>query len=188
VKVRARARSCDGLRASPATRRARAPFALLLLLLAQGCGGATFKDGIYENDHARYRIGALGSGWQRMDVGSNDLAFYRDDMGTISVNSTCTEYEDVPVSALVNHLLFDTTERRFLVEEDVTLDGRGARHVIVHAELDGVPIEIELFVMKKDGCVFDLNHVRSRATPAAARAEFLQLVQRFAVLEIHIDD
>lgn len=174
---------------SRARRAARAAFALQLaaLLAALGCGGATFQGGVYQDDHARYRVGPLGPEWQRVAVGGNDLAFQRDDMGTISVNSTCTEYEDVPVSALVNHLLFDTTNRRFLTEEVVTLDGRGARHVIVQAELDGVPLEIELYVLKKDGCVFDLGHIRSRSAPPAARAEFTAFVQRFAVLAVHLD-
>jgi hypothetical protein len=200
VNVRGRARALDGRRRRLHARGVHAlpiggivpalrggAMSIAALLAAIGCGGPTFAGGVYENDHARYRVGPLGPEWDRMEVGSNDLAFQRPDMGTISVNSTCTEYEDVPVVALVNHLLFGTTKRRFVTEEDVTLDGRGARHVIVHAELDGVPLEIELFVMKKDGCVFDLGHVRSRSTPPSARADFLRLVHHFAVLAVHPD-
>jgi hypothetical protein len=157
------------------------------LIAAVGCGGATFQNGIFQDDHTVYRFGPLGPEWERVEVGDNDLAWSRPGMGTISVNSTCTEYEDVPVAALVNHLLFDTTKRRFLVEEDVTLDGRGARHVIVQVELDGVPLEIELFVMKKDGCVFDLGHLRGLTTPPAGRADFLRAVHNFAVLEVRLD-
>jgi hypothetical protein len=152
-----------------------------------GCGGSSFRAGVYEDGRARYRVGELPAGWRRVEVDDNDLAFHRRGMGTISVNSTCSDYEDVPGVALVNHLLFETTERRFLREEVVTLDGRGARHVIVEVELDGVPIELELFVLKKDGCVFDLGHVRGRTADAAARRTFLAFVERFAVLEVHPD-
>jgi hypothetical protein len=174
-------------RGSPLARGALALPSAALLLAAIACGGPTFQGGVYADDRVRYRLGPLDPGWQRVEVGSNDLAFHRPNMGTISVNSTCTDYEDVPVAALVNHLLFDTSKRRFLTEEDVTLDGRGARHVIVQVELDGVPLEIELFVVKRDGCVFDLSHVRSRTAPKAAQADFLRVVQRFAVLEVHAD-
>lgn len=149
-----------------------------------GCGGGTLRDGVYEDEQARYRVGALPSEWRRAFAEGNDLAFYRPGMGTISVNATCSDYEDVPAIALVNHLLFDTSERRFLREETVTLDGRGARHVLAHVELDGVPIEIEVFVLKKDGCVFDLGHVRSRDSDPAARRSFLAFVAGFAVLEV----
>ena len=162
---------------------------LAALLLALACGSsATFRDGVYQNDYVRYRIGRLGPEWQRAGVGGNDLAFENEAFGTISVNSTCTEYEDVPVAALVNHLLFDTTNRRFLTEEVVTLDGRGAHHAVVQAELDGVPLEIELYVLKKDGCVFDLGHIRSRSAPPEARAQFAAFVQRFAVLWVQLDE
>lgn len=149
-----------------------------------GCGGGVLHDGVYEDDYARYRVGALSSEWRRVELPDNDLAFHRRGMGTISVNSTCSDYEDVPAAALVNHLLFDTTERHFLSEETVTLDGRGARHVLVQVELDGVPVELELFVLKKDGCVFDLGHVRSLGSDPAARRSFLDFVARFAVLEV----
>ena len=165
--------------------RSSASAALLGALCLQACGGAAFHDGVYADEHARYRVGRLPPEWRRVQVDGNDLAFQRRGMGTISVNSTCSEYEDVPTVALVNHLLFETTERTFIEEETVTLDGRGARHVVVQVELDGVPVELELFVLKKDGCVFDLGHVRGRASDPAARAGFLEFVARFAVMEVY---
>ena len=161
---------------------------LPLLVLLTGCGGASFDNGVYQDDHARYRVGILSPAWRRVEVEGNDLAFYRPQMGSITVNATCSEYEDVPISALVNQLLFDTTERRFLVEEVVTLDGRGARHVLMQLELDGVPLEMELYVVRKDGCVFDLVHTRSRAAAPEARSTFATFVQHFAVLKVHLDD
>ncbi|HEX2675683.1 MAG TPA: hypothetical protein VHM19_03570 [Polyangiales bacterium] len=160
---------------------------LCLLAIAGGCAGASFRDGVYSDEHVRYRVGELDARWRRVEVedGRGDLAFHRGGMGSISVSSTCTEYDDVPTTALVNHLLFETTARKFLVEEVVSLDGRGARHVVVQLELDGVPLEVEAFVMKKDGCVFDLTHIRGLSAPPEARAAFLGLVSRFAVLEVH---
>lgn len=156
----------------------------LALGCAMGCAGASFRNGVYEDENVRYRVGALGSAWRRVDVEGDDLAFRRAGFGTISVNSTCTDYEDVPTTALLNHLLFETRARRFLVEEDVTLDGRGARHVIAQVELDGVPVELEIFLLKKDGCVFDLVHVCGVPAPAGASEEFEAFVQRFAVLRV----
>jgi len=143
-------------------------FAALALLVA-ACGGPVLHDGVYSDGYTRYRIGRLSNAWQSVEASGNDLAFYRHGMGTIAVNSTCREYEDVPLPALVNHLLFDTTRRDVRVEETVTLSGRGAQHVVVDVELDGVPIELELFVLRKDGCVYDLSHIRARSASANAR-------------------
>jgi hypothetical protein len=161
----------------------RTAIALAFLGLA-ACGGAAFSEGVYSDDFTRYRVGRLSTAWQPVEASGNDLAFYRHGMGTISVNSTCREYEDVPLSALVNHLLFDTTRRNILLEETVTLTGRGAEHVVADLELDGVPIQLELFVLRKDGCVFDLSHIRSRSASPSARGEFLAFVQGFDVLKV----
>lgn len=157
-----------------------------MLLQLCACAAANFHDGVYQDDHARYRVAALPPQWRRVQADDNDLAFHRAGMGTIGVNSTCTDYEDVPATALVNHLLFGTTSRRFITEETVTLDGRGARHVLLRLELDGVPLEVEIFLLQKDGCVFDLTHVRSRSAPVQARAAFVAFVEHFAVLETHL--
>jgi hypothetical protein len=165
-------------------RSSRYGWAVLALASLAACGGASFQDAVYSDAHTRYRVGELPEAWRRVSAEGNDLAFTRPGMGTISVNSTCTEYEDVPLSALVNHLLFDTTSRRVLVDETVTLVGRGARHVLLNLELDGVPVQLELYVVRKDGCVFDLTHVRARTTVAEARQTFLAFVERFDVLRV----
>lgn len=159
-----------------------------LIVLLAACGGSTFRDGIYADGSTRYRVGQLDSSWQRVAVDGNDLAFHRPDFGTIALNSTCSEYEDVPLSALTNHLLFDTTRRRVLLEETVTLSGRGAQHTLLELELDGVPLELELYVLRRDGCVFDLSHIRDRARPEEARAAFARFVAAFDVLEVRRHD
>lgn len=157
-----------------------------LWALAACGGGASFRHDVYDDGIVRYRVGPRPRDMERVDVDDNDLAFYNPRLGTISVNSTCTEYEDVPEVALLNHLLFGMRERRFRVEETVTLDGRGAYHVVVDVELDGVPITLEVFLVKKDGCVYDITHIRRRDAPEAARRDFLAFVSGFRVLETHL--
>ena len=176
------------MRRLPDSARAGRISAACLALALAGCASASFSQGVYRDRYTTYRIGSLGTGWQPVHVSDNDLAFHRARMGTISVNSTCTEYDDVPTSALLNHLLFETTQREALLEEVVPIDGRGARHVVMHAELDGVPLEFEVFIVKKDGCVFDLSHIRGQPSDPAARATFARFVQQFAVLEVRGDD
>lgn len=155
--------------------------ALLVLVLA-GCASASFVGGIYDDGVVRYRIGEPGPGWQRVKVDDNDLAFHHPRFGTISVNSTCKDYDDVPESALMNQLLFDTRERVYRLEETVTLDGRGASHVVVDLELDGVPLTLEVYLMKKDGCVYDLTRISSREAFEPGRRDFQSVLAQFRVL------
>jgi hypothetical protein len=156
------------------------------LWLSAGCGGASFEHGIYDDGVVRYRIGPSPAGWERVNVEGNDLAFFHDSLGTIAVNSTCEDYEDVPEQALMNHLLFGTQQRDYRVEETVTLDGRGALHSVVDFELDGVPLTIEVYLVKKDGCVYDLSRISSRAAFAAGRPQFQALVRGFRVIETRL--
>lgn len=156
-------------------------------LAATACGGATFAGGVYDDGMVRYRVGPRGPNWSRVEVDDNDLAFHDPALGTISVNSTCEGYEDVPQSALVNHLLMGTTERQFRTEETVTIDGRGARHAIVDLELDGVPLTLDVFLVNRDGCVYDLVYIAARDAYARGRGAFEAFVRGFTVLETRLD-
>ena len=58
-------------------------------------------------------------------------------LGTIAINSTCRDYEDLPERALMNHLLFGTRARHYRLEDVVSLDGRGAVTLHHPATLNG---------------------------------------------------
>lgn len=164
------------------TARPAAVLAPVLTLLSLGCGGATFENGVLHGEYTTYRVGALGGDWQRVSVDDNDLAFYSRGKGTIGANSTCRDYDDVPHVALMNHLLFGMQHRVYRVDEEVVLDGRGVRHAVVDAELDGVPVTLEVFLLTRDGCVYDLSLVSARAAHDRVRGEFHRFVSGFSVM------
>jgi hypothetical protein len=79
----------------------------------------------------------------------------------------------------VNDLLIGTTARRVLLDETVSLDGREARHEVIWLRLDGVPLIYDVYVLKKDGCIYDLSLVcRPRAYDAVAD-QFVAFVADF---------
>jgi len=165
-------------------RRVRSSWSFVLwFVVCAGCGASSsFNGHVFEQGGLRYRVGALSPGFERIQVGDNDLAWHDRRYGTISVNATCKRYDDVPARALMNHLLFGTTDRVLRVEETVTLDGRGAEHLIADVSLDGVPVTIDVYLVVKDGCVYDLTLVSGREQAAAARPLFEAFAQQFAVL------
>ena len=157
------------------------------LVIVVGCATASFQGGIYDDGVVRYRVGERSAGWQRLEIGDNDLAFHHEQFGTVSINSTCADYSDVPEQALMNHLLFGMRERTYRTEEMVTLDGRGAWHVVVDAQLDGVPLVLEVYLVHKDGCVYDLSRISAPARFEAGRAGFEHFVQGFKVLRTTLE-
>jgi hypothetical protein len=84
--------------------------------------------------------------------------------------------------SLVQHLLIGFTEREMVTEETIPFDGREARHVVARARLDGVPMMLDLYVMKKDGCVFDMAYVAEPQRFASGQPVFEAFAHGFHTL------
>lgn len=117
--------------------------------------------------------------WQRLG-GHGDLAWRapRAD-AVIAANATCRGHQDAPLSVLVNDLVIGTTDREVLLDETAMLDGRAARHQVLRLKLDGVPLVYDLYVVKKDGCVYDLTLVCSPPSYEATADTFVAFVAGF---------
>lgn len=145
---------------SPDALRLRPPPTLAVLAIALGTacgGGASYTGETYRDAEATYRIGGPGSGWTSLDVeGQNDLAWSHSDLAAvIQVNASCSPELDVRLDVLTNHLLIGFTDRDIRSQETVPLDAREALRTHVVAKLDGVPREMLLVILKKDGCIYD---------------------------------
>jgi hypothetical protein len=156
--------------------------AVCIVSLAAACGGASFDGTRFADDEARYEVGSLGRGWERVTIDDDvDLAWRHDGLAAIAhVNATCSADLDVPLGALTNHLLIGFTDRRDETREVVPMDGREAMITHVLVRLDGVDRELLLVVLKKDGCVYDLGLAAPPGEPfASARPAFEGLVRGF---------
>lgn len=130
------------------------------MVLLCGCAGnrnGTLSDGIYRDEEATYRLeGSLSEAWQPVTMGSNDLAWRHPKWNAvIQVNSSCDPAQDIPLVALTKHLLIGFTDRAIAHQQRIPLDGREALQTHVRAELDGVPRELLITVLKKNACVYD---------------------------------
>ena len=168
-----------GLKASCAVVRRLA----VLLVATAACGGAHYQGDLYDDGEARYRLASPEQGWSAVDVErSVDLAWtHRELAAVMSANARCNPALDIPLVALTNHLLIGFTDRELLNQELVPMDGREAMRTHVTAKLDGVPRELLLTVLKKDGCVYDF-HLAAPPGPRFGRAKpiYEQLVESFA--------
>lgn len=160
-----------------------APGSIALVALLSSCGASSSFDGrLFRDSEASFEIGELDDNWKRVDVGGdNDLAFasaVHD--AVVQVNASCDPALDIPLEALTAHLLIGSTERQERSAELEPLDGREALHTHVLARFDGVPRELYLVVIKKDGCVYDFALVAPvGAQFEAARGDFLRVVDGF---------
>jgi len=117
-----------------------------------------------------------------VDVKDASIAF-RDDShdASVLVNARCLSADDrTPLVALTNHLLIGATERKYLTQEVEPFDGREALHTRIEAKWDGVPLALDVFVLSKDGCVYDFVHM---AKPGTSVDEFERFVRGFRTLK-----
>ena len=159
--------------------------ALLALPLAlTACAGARLDGNVYRDGPVRFRVGDVPAAWRRIDAEGARLAFRDDASGaTVLVNARCgADAVDAPLAALTAHLFLMFTERTLGEQVLVPMDGREALHTVATAKLDGVPRGFDAYVLKKDGCVYDLVRIGPAAEPAAARAPFRAFVAGFGAL------
>jgi hypothetical protein len=142
------------------------------------CGHArTFDDGVFRKGAVAVRVGPVPAGWRPLRVDGADLAFRDDERsGSVLFDVRCGRDDDAPLSVLTDHLIMGTTEREFDAQDTVPFDRREALHTLLRAKLDGVPMHYDIYVMKRDGCVYDLVYV----APPARFAEGAADVEHFA--------
>jgi hypothetical protein len=132
-------------------------FGLALAAAVSACGGSHFNGSVYDDGTLRFRTGPVPSGWRRIDADGTLLAF-RDDRAsaTIALNGRCgVDGDDVPLASLTQHLFLEFTDRKQESQKELMLDGRAALRTDLTGKLDGVPRRFVVYVLKKDGCVYD---------------------------------
>lgn len=148
------------------------------------CGGTHFDGQVYEADSLAFRLNGVPTHWRRIQVDGTLLAF-RDDsaQATIMVNGRCgKDGDDVPLESLTHHLFLHFTDRSITKQERLDLDGRAALHTSLTAELDGVEKRYSVYVLKKNGCVYDFVQVSDPAAPEASENGFGRFVRGFSTI------
>jgi hypothetical protein len=138
---------------------------VFLCVLGLGCASNAYDGRVYRSDELAFRIGPVPESWRPIEASDALLAF-RDDAGraTIAVNARCgLDGDDVPLEALTKHLFLQFTERRVEDQDLVRMDGREALRTQIVAALDGVSKRYTVYVLKKDGCVYDFLHIADDA-------------------------
>lgn len=167
-------------------RRLLAPLLTAVVIASAGCSSGLRGD-VYRGDGFAFRIGPLGDRWQRVTISQAALAFRDEaDGGTVVVNGRCgVDGEDVPLDALTHHLFIRFTEREIVEQSVVPFDRREAMRTVIRAKLDGVPMKFAVWVLKKDGCVYDLAYMAAPSRFDRGAPQFDRFVRGFATVSAH---
>lgn len=164
---------------------ARQCWIALLAVVACGRGTARSFDGsVFREGPVAFQIAPLPGGWRSVDVTDASLA-YRDEAhgASILLNARCRRPDEgTPLVALTNHLIIGSTERDVQSQVAEPFDGREALHTKLRAKWDGVPIGFDIFVMKKDGCVYDFIYMGDPSAFDAGAPAFEAFAKGFRTL------
>jgi hypothetical protein len=129
-----------------------------------------------------YRIPQLGERWRLVHQEGASVGYFSDAVGGVmEANATCRDDADAaPLAALTRQLLIGYTERHIESQVTVPLDRREALRTRVDVKLDGVPMTLEIYVMKRNGCIFDLSYAAPPDAFARGSADFQRFVDGFA--------
>jgi hypothetical protein len=105
-----------------------------------------------------YRVGKLPEGWDSLKVKVRAAAWYNPDYrSTISTEVLCeASAGDRPISVVAGEVASALDKRTTIGTEKFTLDERGALRQHVTGVIDGVPMEMDIVVLKKNNCAFDM--------------------------------
>jgi len=146
-------------------------------------GSGYFKHGVFYGKEAAYKLTPLDErGWQRIGISDNDLAWEGKGGELIAVNATCSGHGDPSLQVLTNHLLIGFEDRVVRQRETLEIAGRAALRTQVEASIDGVGRELELLVLKRDGCVYDMSYVAPPSSFQASLPVFRSLVESFEAM------
>lgn len=161
--------------------------AALVASASVACGGRSrgaLDAGVYRDGPVQFQVPDVPPGWRPIDVSDATLAFRDDAHGaTVLLNARCLRADgDTPLVALTNHLVIGSTEREIASQEVEPFDRREAMHTKMRAKFDGVPMALDIFVMKKDGCVYDFVYMGAPQQFEEGAAAFEAFVRGFRTL------
>jgi hypothetical protein len=159
---------------------------LPLAVLLAGCPHGALRGHVYVKDDVSYQV-TLPSpeAWKQVEFAENDLAWSsRTSAHLLAANALCEDHGDPSLEVLTNHLLFGFTQRELKARKTLTLDGREALDSHYQARLDGVPVELRLLVLKKNGCVHDFSYIAPAGRFGDRQADFEKLIEGFAQVSV----
>ena len=161
--------------------------ALAVLIAVAACGGPavrSFDGTTFRAGPIAFQVPPKPASWRAVEVTDASLA-YRDEPhgASILVNARCRRPDEgTPLVALTNHLLMGSTARDVVSQEVEPFDGREALHTKMRARWDGVPIAFDIYVAKKDGCIYDFVYMGDPAAFDVGSRQFEGFVRGFRTL------
>jgi hypothetical protein len=97
----------------------------------------------------------------------------------ITISVTCDRERDVPLNILTRHLFFGFNHMEILQQERQALNGVPALKTVARARLDAREVQVYSYVVRRDGCVYDMVYFASPQDYARGEPSFERMMAGF---------
>lgn len=120
-----------------------------------------YESGVAYSGVTQFTAGKLPPTWQGPELQLKQLVFKNDALGaTIVADALCgPKYNDAPLPRLAQDLFFGMTDKKIEKEKIFTLSGREALSLQGVGKVDGVPIKMNVVVLKRNFCEYDFVYL-----------------------------
>lgn len=136
---------------------------------------------VYLNKHHYYIVGPLSSDWLISKSKKPGIVFKNiKNRASLATEATCgSAFEDLPLELLTNHLFAGIRLAKKIRKETWQLSGRAGLYTEVLGELDGAPVHLNIFVIKKEQCQFDFFAISTPNFQKEITQDFEKFVKGF---------
>jgi hypothetical protein len=131
-----------------------------------------------------FEIPLPGDEWQPVAVETSLLTLTHPHLAagiTISVN--CDRERDIPLSVLTRHLFFGFKDMEILQQEPQALNGVPALKTIARARIDGREVQVQSYVVQRNGCVYDMVYFATPQDYARGEPSFERMIAGLRFLQ-----
>ncbi len=128
-----------------------------------------------------YRVGELPQGWKQLRTKARAIIFYNEELkASIATDAFCGDsVPDASLDSLGGQIISALDNRTVTSEHQFMLAGRGALRQLVEGTMDGVEVHLNLVIVRKDNCVFDLYAIMPRQVRELVEEDFDLFVDGF---------
>jgi hypothetical protein len=101
----------------------------------------------------------------------------------ITISVTCGQERDVSLNILTRHLFFGFKDMEVLQQESQAINGVPALETVARARLDAHEVQVHSYVVRRDGCVYDMVYFASPQDYARGEPSFARMMAGFRFLQ-----
>jgi hypothetical protein len=150
---------------------------LTVLLTFTHC--ALFGGGEGSVVHSKTYRTSVPQQWNPQDRGEGDEAFQLDSGAVVTLTSSCGKNNAYPLETLTKQLLIGARKIKIIEQKRKKVSGGEGLYSVVTAVYDGVPMNLVLFVIPIDSCVFDFTLLKRQSPNEKELKEFNDYLQSF---------